>query len=86
MTDRVTTLVSPMGWEEWLRVMTVFTADVVTWQSDRSTNEDLSGVVPMNTGAGAVDWTKEPEPSPPQSPGSSWADFTHAFSNEGDGR
>ena len=50
---------------------------MIAWQSEISTDEDLTGVVAMDTGGGMADWTKEPEPTPPvaSSPGSSWADF-----------
>ncbi len=65
-------------------------AGVISWKSDLSSEEDLSGVAAMDTGAGLADWTKEPgaDTSPvPKSPGSSWADFTRFpadASTEGD--
>lgn len=43
-----------------------------TWQSP----EDLSGVTPMDTGAGTVQWTSEPRNDTPPSPQSNWADFS----------
>ena len=49
--------------------------DAISWRSEISTDEDLSGVVAMDTGGGIADWTKEPEPML-SSPSSSWADFT----------
>ncbi len=50
---------------------------VISWKSDISSDEDLSGVIPMETGTAASDWTKEPEETgegADQSPG--WADFS----------
>ena len=45
------------------------------WRTDVSTDEDLSHVVPMDTGGNIADWTKEPEPMV-SSPASNWADFS----------
>ena len=53
---------------------------MISWKSDLTSDEDLSGVIPMDTDAGMSDWTKEPESQSgqksAQSPGSMWADFS----------
>ena len=51
---------------------------VISWRSDLSSDEDLSGVMAMDTGAGLTDWTQEPEPGTTtnSSPSSNWADFS----------
>ena len=67
-----------------------FYAGVISWRSDLSTDEDLSGQTPMDTASS--DWTKEPggeegggggtktaDSSDPSSSSSNWADFSHAF-------
>ena len=57
-----------------LLVMTSHLTDV-PWRTEVSTDEDLSRVVPMDTGGNIADWTKEPEPMV-SSPASNWADFS----------
>ena len=60
---------------------------VLTWKSDLTSDEDLSGVIPMDTSSGMSDWTKEPEAQSgdklAQSPGSMWADFSKFPSSYG---
>ena len=58
-----------------------FIVDVISWRQDISTDEELSGVAAMDTGAGMKDWTKEPEPESPGSSSSNWADFGSTFGN-----
>ena len=50
---------------------------VLSWKSDLTSDEDLSGVIPMETGTGMSDWTKEPDNrSADQKSTQNWADFS----------
>lgn len=49
---------------------------VIPWKSNLASDEDLSGVIPMDTTSGLGDWTKEPDHRSEQKSQDSWADFS----------
>ena len=58
-----------------LLVVTFHLTDI-QWRTEVSADEDLSHVVPMDTGGNIADWTKEPEPMVSSPASSNWADFS----------
>ncbi len=49
-----------------------FRSGVISWRSEFTTDEDLSGVQAIETTGGALKWTQEP---PPNTEDGNWAHF-----------
>lgn len=66
----------------------LFPPGIVSWRSDLSTDEELSGLSTANAGTGMITWISEPmsglnkKDNQPESPSSNWADFSSAFAKD----
>lgn len=56
-------------------ILCTYFSAAAPWQTELN-QDDLSGVTPMDTAAGLVDWTKEPHATSPSCSHSNWADFS----------
>ncbi len=60
---------------------------VISWRSDEfTTDEDLSGVTPIETTGGALDWSQEPVMAANTSTGDNWANFNDLETTQEDQR